>query len=188
MAIDTETKRRSVQAYTFGLMRPLPDGAISSGDRATVAWLYSGLSYSPAQPAVPVVTPAKKRGGPYPGAYAQKYFLPPGWKKKKPSIEEVKKLYVEARAEIPPREQRGLLAARFRTEGISVARLPPVRLVDFEALRDDLGALRLLFEALARHEDEQRGLELAAREAEAQRILKRKREDETIIYLLLMEI
>jgi hypothetical protein len=42
MAIDTENKRRSVQAYTFGLIRPVPDGTIDANDRATAAWLYSG--------------------------------------------------------------------------------------------------------------------------------------------------
>lgn len=46
--IDTETKRRSVQAYTRGLMRPLADGTIDVGDRACVAWLYAGLTYGPA--------------------------------------------------------------------------------------------------------------------------------------------
>ncbi len=180
MAIDTETKRRSVQAYTFGLMRPLADGTINSGDRACAAWLYSGLSYSP--PIPPVVVPPsdrQKRPGPAPGSYSPtKYFLPPGWKKKKPSIEEVKKLYVEARKEIPPKEQRGLLPARFRLEGQSVARLPPPRLVDFEALRSDLKALGPMLEALGRIAED-------AREAEAQRILKRRREEETIIWLLL---
>lgn len=45
MAIDTEDKRRSVQAYTLSLMRPSPDGSMSKGDRATLAWLYSGLNY-----------------------------------------------------------------------------------------------------------------------------------------------
>lgn len=43
MAIDTESKRRSVQAYSLGLMRPVPNNAISAADRATLAWLYSGL-------------------------------------------------------------------------------------------------------------------------------------------------
>lgn len=45
MAIDTESKRRSVQGYTFGLMRPVPDGAIAEADRAAATWLYSGLDY-----------------------------------------------------------------------------------------------------------------------------------------------
>lgn len=43
MAIDTESRRRSVQAYTLGVMRPAPDGSIGAGDRATAAWVYSGL-------------------------------------------------------------------------------------------------------------------------------------------------
>ncbi len=46
MAIDTENKRRSVQAYTFGLMRPLADGTVDQSDRATVTWFYSGLTYA----------------------------------------------------------------------------------------------------------------------------------------------
>lgn len=50
MAIDTENKRRSVQAYSFGLMRPVADGSVGVADRPTVAWLYSGLSYSPPPP------------------------------------------------------------------------------------------------------------------------------------------
>lgn len=41
-------RRMSVQAYTLGLMRPPPSGSVSMGDRATVAWLYSGLDYFPA--------------------------------------------------------------------------------------------------------------------------------------------
>lgn len=45
MAIDTKAKRASVQAYTVGLMRPPPDGTISEGDRACVAWYYLGLDY-----------------------------------------------------------------------------------------------------------------------------------------------
>ena len=45
LAIDTKAKRASVQAYTLGLMRPPPDGTIDAGDRATLTWLYSGLSY-----------------------------------------------------------------------------------------------------------------------------------------------
>ena len=50
MAIDTETRRRSVQAYTFGLMRPVPDSTIGAGDRATATWLYSGLFDGGAEP------------------------------------------------------------------------------------------------------------------------------------------
>lgn len=53
MAINTETKRRSVQAYTMGLLRPVADGSITVGDRATVAWLYAADSYpSPPTPGV----------------------------------------------------------------------------------------------------------------------------------------
>jgi len=46
MAIDSPLKRASVQAYTSGLMRPPPDGTVAASDRAVVAWLYAGLTYS----------------------------------------------------------------------------------------------------------------------------------------------
>ena len=51
MAIDTEDKRRSVQAYTLGLVRPVADNSVDVGDRATAAWLYSGLNYGGTPPA-----------------------------------------------------------------------------------------------------------------------------------------
>jgi len=51
--IDTENKRRSVQALSTGLMRPVPDGALDEGDRATCAWYYAGLSYGPPVPPSP---------------------------------------------------------------------------------------------------------------------------------------
>jgi hypothetical protein len=50
MAIDTEDKRRSVQAYTMGLMRPVADGTVDAADRATCAWFYTGLTYSEPPP------------------------------------------------------------------------------------------------------------------------------------------
>lgn len=46
MAIDTENKRRSVQAYLMGAVRPVPDGTIDASDRACSAWFYSGLAYA----------------------------------------------------------------------------------------------------------------------------------------------
>ena len=46
MAVNTKARRASVQAYTLGLMRPPPGGTVDASDRATVTWLYSGLSYS----------------------------------------------------------------------------------------------------------------------------------------------
>lgn len=55
MAIDTENKRRSVQAYTFGLLRPVADGVIDAGDRALLTWFYSGITY-PATPPTPPST------------------------------------------------------------------------------------------------------------------------------------
>ena len=45
MAIDTENKRRSVQAYWIGAARPVPDGTIDASDRATSAGYYAGLTY-----------------------------------------------------------------------------------------------------------------------------------------------
>jgi len=52
MAIDTAAKRASVQAYTFGLMRPPPTGTIGEAARATVTYLYAGLDYDS-----PVIVP-----------------------------------------------------------------------------------------------------------------------------------
>ena len=46
MAIDTQNKRRSVQAYLFGLVRPVADGTVGTADRPTVAWFYAGLAYA----------------------------------------------------------------------------------------------------------------------------------------------
>lgn len=40
-----ETKRRSVQAYTLGLMRPVATGTIGILARATVAWLFAADSW-----------------------------------------------------------------------------------------------------------------------------------------------
>jgi hypothetical protein len=41
----SETKRRSVQAYTMGLMRPVATGTIGVLARATVAWLFAADSW-----------------------------------------------------------------------------------------------------------------------------------------------
>lgn len=43
MAIDTQTKRRSVSGYTNHLIAPVADGTISAADREHMAWLYSGI-------------------------------------------------------------------------------------------------------------------------------------------------
>jgi hypothetical protein len=45
MAIDTAAKRASVQGYTFGLVRPPPDGEIGTVDRAAAAWFYAGFQF-----------------------------------------------------------------------------------------------------------------------------------------------
>lgn len=46
MAIDTRTKRGSASGFLFTITQPAADGTIDAGDRATVSWLYSGLSYT----------------------------------------------------------------------------------------------------------------------------------------------
>ncbi len=46
MAIDSENKRRSVQAYWVGAARPVADGTIDASDRATAAGYYAGLTYA----------------------------------------------------------------------------------------------------------------------------------------------
>lgn len=53
MPVNTQNKRRSVQAYTLGAMRPVPDGVIDAADRATITWLYSGVAYPPTPPTPP---------------------------------------------------------------------------------------------------------------------------------------
>lgn len=45
MAIDSESKRRSAQMQAPGPLRPVADGTIAKADRATAAWLYSGIDY-----------------------------------------------------------------------------------------------------------------------------------------------
>ena len=52
MAVDSKAKRASVQSYLLGAMRPPPDGTVGAGDRATVAWHYSGITYSTTAPPV----------------------------------------------------------------------------------------------------------------------------------------
>lgn len=44
MAIDTQTKRRSVHGYGIGTIAPLADGTIGSADREHMAWLYAGIA------------------------------------------------------------------------------------------------------------------------------------------------
>lgn len=129
---------------------------------------------------VVVAAPTKyKFAGPAPGSYwpPKKFYLPPGWEKKKPTIAQVKKLYVEARKEIPPKEQRGLLPARLRLEGKNTARLPPARLVDFDSLRGDLAVLRSLIEALVQRD--------AIAAAEVQRKRKKRRDEDALMFILL---
>ena len=41
MSVNTENKRRSVQAYTLGLMRPVADSNVTAGDRRMLAWTYA---------------------------------------------------------------------------------------------------------------------------------------------------
>jgi hypothetical protein len=46
MAIDTETKRRSVHGYTLNFIGPVPDGTVGTPDRAHTAWYYGGITYA----------------------------------------------------------------------------------------------------------------------------------------------
>lgn len=50
MAINTQSRRRSVLGYggPSAIVRPVPDGAITMADRAQVAGLYPGLTYTAA--------------------------------------------------------------------------------------------------------------------------------------------
>lgn len=51
MAIDSETKRKSMLGFGSGDLLPNPDGSIAVGDRLTLLWLYFGLT--PAEAATP---------------------------------------------------------------------------------------------------------------------------------------
>lgn len=53
MAVDTKTKRASVQAYTVYGSLPVPDSTVAEGDRAHVQGLFSGMDYE--TPAVAVI-------------------------------------------------------------------------------------------------------------------------------------
>lgn len=44
MAIDTETKRKSILGFGSGDLLPKQDGTIDAGDRLTLLWLYSGIA------------------------------------------------------------------------------------------------------------------------------------------------
>lgn len=150
------------------------------GSSFGVAW---GVSWGSGAAVVTVVSSRAKPGGPAPGSYGpKKYYLPPGWKRKKPSVAEVKELYIEARKEIPPTDQRGLLPAAYRLEGRSTARLPPPRLVDFAKLRADLDTLRALFDAMQDIEDEKREYQAFI----AKQV--RRRREENALMLILMHI
>lgn len=48
MAIDTETKRKSILGFGSGDLLPHPDGSIAAADRLTLLWLYSGIAASAA--------------------------------------------------------------------------------------------------------------------------------------------
>lgn len=47
MAIDTQTKRRSVSGYSGIIIAPLADGTIGAADRAHVAGLYAVSASAP---------------------------------------------------------------------------------------------------------------------------------------------
>lgn len=61
MAINSPTRRASVQATALGVSNPVPDGAITEGDRAHRCFLYSGINYQGAVSGTVggVLTPAK---------------------------------------------------------------------------------------------------------------------------------
>ena len=47
MAIDTQTKRRSVSGYSGIVIAPLADGTIGAADREHITGLYAGIAASP---------------------------------------------------------------------------------------------------------------------------------------------
>lgn len=56
MAVDTQTKRRSVSGYSGIIIAPLADATIGAADREHIAGLYAGISATP--PVPPVSTDA----------------------------------------------------------------------------------------------------------------------------------
>jgi hypothetical protein len=56
MAIDTASKRASVQNYAvMETNRPVPDGTIAEGDRAMICNMYQGMDYDAPVPPPPAV-------------------------------------------------------------------------------------------------------------------------------------
>ena len=53
MAVDSLAKRFSMFAFARGPNLPIPDGTIAAADRATLLWLYGGITLSGAAIAGP---------------------------------------------------------------------------------------------------------------------------------------
>lgn len=120
-----------------------------------------------------VVATVVKRGAPRTGGWnTERLYLPPGkWTKKRKTqaINAVKRLYEEARREIPEEFQRGLLPDAVLSTGRTVYVLPSPAQIDFAALAQSLETIRVLIAAL-----------------EAQR--KRRRREEEALLMLLAEL
>ena len=104
-----------------------------------------------------------------------RYYLPPHWKEKQPTEDEVRKLYIEARKVIPQDLQHGLLPLDLQIKMRQRVTLPPVANVDFTKLTADLATVQVLIAALA---------DAWAKEAKRQKRIR----DENEFISMLMEL
>lgn len=150
------------------------------GPGGSVPYLLTG-GYG-AFSAAPVVavedTGRLRRGGPAPFSYTR-YYAPPHTivKKKRAAIRELKELYIEARKEIPPALQIGLLPLGLIFNHRATATLPVPARVDFEKFAENIHAIRTL---IAAYEAEMTRRD----EAEKKRLKRRKDEEALLIFLM----
>lgn len=155
---------------------------------------YFGANYfGPAPAAVAAAEEPGKLKRPGPGPFWRKYVSPPRTKaedekRKKPPLKEVRKLYAQARREIPLHLQAGLLPRALLLRDASTEKLPPSSAVDFSALQDNLEVLLKLVAAIEAAvaqniEAEREAAGIAYLSAVA--TLKRKRDEEALIMILL---
>jgi hypothetical protein len=133
-----------------------------------VSWGESwGVSWGE-NPAASVAATIVRRHAPH---TTERLYLPPGKytkKRTKEAISAVKRLYREARREIPKQLQVGLVPEVF-VRGHIPAHLPLPGAIDFESLAQSLDTIRVLIAAL-----------------EAQR--KKRRQEEEAFVMLLMDL
>lgn len=142
-----------------------------------VSW---GVSWGSSAAAAAAVDDFRKHGA---GFHERTYAPPHTIVKRKPPeerIEAARDLYKAARAEIPEQLQAGLvpLAVQIRSKRVTV--MPAARNVDFEKFASDIQAIRVLALAL---QDAR-----ARQAAERARIVKRRREEDQFLAMVLEQL